>query len=712
MKFTVSGRLLSVALLLLCCYSAFAQIKITYPATRAIFQRDQANSSNINIAGTYAVPVTRIEARLVKMSEGQGNDTDWQTVQDQPKGGVFQGVIRGTGGWYRLEVRGWDGSTLVGQDNVLRVGIGEVFIITGQSNAQGFQQKGAEGAADDRVNCITYDNSVTNSLENPPSPSFRQLGADALVGPRGQSAWCWGILGDMIVQRYQVPVLFINTAWEGTAIHNWVESANGQITKNVFADRFFPQGMPYGNLLIALRYFSALQGLRAVLWQQGETDNHIRARQTEYYNNMQYLINKTRADSKRYTAWMLARSSYNLGRLDPGIIAAQNQVINTFNNNVWAGPETDKIQIPRYDAVNGDGGTHFGGEGLRQVAEAWFASMNERFFSGAIPLLPLPAPTLTVSCATTNQAVNLSLPTEVRDYRGDVYPLTNITWSNGQKGNTLTVSTPGTYYAIAKDPEGTTFISPSINVTAPLLPTAPNIIPSGQQQACADSSFTFSTDSPAVNSVVWSNNVNSRKLTTGTAGTYTARSVNVYGCTSPPSASVSLIVRPKVLPPTVETQGPFSLRATLPANAPAGQTTFEWKSGTRLLSGSGSLVKVTQSGSYAARAKTVFTLGTNSLTCYSEYSKEALYVSNETAENGLVVYPNPSADGLVRIEIREDLVNAEVTVTTLSGQVAYRTKIGTFNFPLTLNLAALSTGNYIVQVRADGYKATRRVWIK
>ncbi|GAB3247668.1 hypothetical protein GCM10027347_03430 [Larkinella harenae] len=712
MKFTVITRMLGIAGLLFLGHSATAQLKITYPVNRAVFQRDQRDNGTIYIAGTYTQPITKVEARLVKMADGQGIDTDWQTVQTEPKGGVFQGPITGRGGWYRLETRAWQNDSLVGQDNVTRIGIGEVFIITGQSNAQGFQQQGAEGATDDRVNCITYDNTATNSLENPPSLSFRQLGADALVGPRGQSAWCWGLLGDMIARRYNVPVLFINTAWAGTAIHNWIESFDGKTTKNVFIEQNLPAGMPYGNLLVSLRYFSSLQGLRAVLWQQGETDNHLRLQQEQYRLSMQLLINKTRADTKRYPSWMLARSSYNLGRFDNGIIAAQNQVINTFNNNVFAGPETDRIQIPRYDQVNGDGGTHFGGTGLRQYAEAWFASMDERFFTGSKPLMPLPTPVLTVACAATNQSINLSLQTEIRDQDNTLFDLSNITWSNGQKGKTLNVSAPGTYYAIAKDETGTTFISPSVTVTAPLVPATPTIVQAGQQQACADSMFTFTTDSPATNSIVWNTNATTRRLSVGTAGSYTARAVNPYGCTSGVSAPASLIIRPRQVSPAIEQRGPFSLQAIPPAGAPVAQQQYDWRTGTTLIAGNKNVIKVTQTGQYAVRSKTTFTLGSSSIVCYSPYSAEVGYISNPNADNGIIAFPNPSADGIVRLEIKENLKNANITVSTLSGQVVYTTLVPVFDNQVAVNLSNLSTGNYIIRVKADGYKATRRVWIK
>ena len=147
-------------------------IKITYPESRAVFQRENDNTSTIYVSGNYYQPIDSVQARVQAEVDGQGLNTDWITIQRKPQGGVFQGPLRAKGGWYRLEVQAYAAGAVVGTDVIRKVGIGEVFIITGQSNAQGFQNFGAVGAADDRVNCVTYDNSDNNSLNDPPAPSF------------------------------------------------------------------------------------------------------------------------------------------------------------------------------------------------------------------------------------------------------------------------------------------------------------------------------------------------------------------------------------------------------------------------------------------------------------------------------------------------------------------------------------------------------------
>jgi len=706
MKFFVSAWLVLLTGCLIAALPAVAQLSITSPTTRAVFQRGNDNVSTIYVSGTFSQPVNRVEARLVVMNPNQGVGTDWMLLQDNPQGGIFQGGIRALGGWYRLEVRGMLGGSVVGQASVERIGVGEVFVITGQSNAQGFQDRGAAGAADDRVNCVSYDTVTANSLADPPLPEFRQLSSDALIGPRGQSAWCWGLLGDFIANRYNVPVLFINTAWAATSIRNWEESARGVRTKNIYNSLEYPVGMPYANLVIALRYYASLQGMRAVLWQQGETDNvPLRVQQAEYQALMQYLINKTREDTKRYPAWVLARSSlttdFNTGIIttSQAIINAQNAVITTFNNNVYAGPFTDNIQVPRPDGV------HFSGDGLRQLAEAWFSSLNAQFFSSSIPLLPLPSPSLNVACNGDNRSLTLTVAPEVRN-NAEVYRIQDITWSNGQKGPTLTVSAPGTYRAVVKDEKNTTFLTPAVTVTGSLQPTVPAIQPAGQLQVCSDSTLALSTNAPTANAILWSVGTNARSIRVGTAGTYTARAQNVFGCTSAASAPVNLTVRPRLPIPTVEKVGVYSLRAMVPME----DVQYEWRADNQTLAPTGDVLKAVRSGRYVARARKVYTLEGNNLTCVSNFSPGIDFVVSD-ASKGLAIYPNP-AQGQVFVETREDVADAVLSVVTLTGQVVYSEKVGVFNNRRELNLTGLHRGVYLIQVRGTGFSASKRIWIK
>uniref|UniRef100_UPI003594278D sialate O-acetylesterase n=1 Tax=Persicitalea sp. TaxID=3100273 RepID=UPI003594278D len=323
---------------------AEAQIKITSPTDRAIYQRDITGQTTISISGTYSQPIDKFEVRAVAVIPGQGQNTPWSTLQDKVSGGVFQGTLRLQGGWYTIEVRGLQNGEVVGRDVVSRMGVGEVFLISGQSNAQGLFESPGPAANDDRVNYIVYDNTV-NSLFDPPAPTFAHLESNVTIGPRGKTAWCWGILGDLLVRKLNVPVLFINTAWEGTSVRNWAESAEGKIARSPYGFNY-PAQMPYGNLLISTQHYVHQLGVRAILWMQGEADNYPANTSAQSYSyDMQFLINKLNSDTGKRINWVISRTSRNVNgtgqsTTNQNIINGQNAVLNTNFNSTFPGPET------------------------------------------------------------------------------------------------------------------------------------------------------------------------------------------------------------------------------------------------------------------------------------------------------------------------------------------------------------------------------------
>ncbi|QKZ11832.1 T9SS type A sorting domain-containing protein [Spirosoma sp. KUDC1026] len=683
-------------------------IKITYPESRAVFQRENDNTATIYLSGNYYQAVDSVQARVQAEVSGQGINTNWTTIQRNPQGGVFQGSLRAQGGWYRLEVRALSAGVELGTSEVRKIGIGEVFIITGQSNAQGFQNFGAPAAADDRVNCVTFDNTTANSLGDPPSPMFQQLSASSLIGPRGQSAWCWGVLGDLIAKQYNVPVLFINTAWQATVIRNWRESSEGKITKNIFAIgtpyENFPDGMPYGNLITALRYYCSLQGLRAVLWQQGENDNvPLNSTRQAYAEDMQYLVNKTRADTKRYPAWVLARSSYNSGKVSQEIIQAQNDVINTYNNNVFAGPYTDNIQIPRFE-----GEVHFGGDGLRQLGQAWFESLSSVFFQSSRPLPALAPPTVTVSCATSNNNLTLTLPTLYRSYN----------WRTGQTSRSINVSESGIYRAVLKDETGNTYLSPTVDVQGAIQPATPVISlanqpatpAAAQQQICADSALTLATTTTGTSTAFWSTSAVGNTLRINQSGQYRAQAINVYGCRSAQSSPVTLTVRSKLPAPSIEQIGTFTLQAVLPVSTGGQTDLYDWRRGNEIIPQNSAVVKVVVTANYSARTKSEFSLNNNNLTCYSDFSAPKAFTF-DGSNGGLSIYPNPTSDGVVTIETIENLENAAVTIYSLSGARVFATQVPILNERKALDISNLSQGVYIIRVQSASFDLSKRLII-
>ena len=678
-------------------HGAEAQIKITSPSDRAIYQRDITGQTTISISGTYSQPVDKFEVRAVPVIPGQGELTQWSILQDKVSGGVFQGTLRLRGGWYTLEVRGLLRGEIVGRDVVSRMGVGEVFLISGQSNAQGLFESPGPAANDDRVNYIAYDNTV-NSLFDPPAPTFAHLMSNVTIGPRGKSAWCWGILGDLLVRKLNVPVLFINTAWEGTSVKNWAESAAGRVTQNAYGGFNYPAQMPYGNLLISTRHYVHQLGVRAILWMQGETDNYPANTSAQAYReNMQFLINKLNGDTEKRINWVIARTSRvvnsaNQSVTSQNVINGQNAVLNTPFNSTFPGPETDNAFVPRPDGV------HFIGQnGQRILANLWNDALNTTFFSTITPVVPTPAPSLTTSCGTDNATVSLLLPSGYVSYE----------WSTGQTGQRIAISSPGTYRAVLKDAKGNAISSPSVTVANTVRPLKPTIIPGGQQQACADTGLVFAA-SGGPDYFLWSDGSTTKSFRATQSGNYTVKAQNVFGCESELSAPVALMVRPKLSVPLIQQSGPYSLTASIAE--PSLNEKYEWKVDSRFLKPETATIKVTESGSYSARAKAVFTLGgNNALTCFSTYAPPLSFMLSEN--DGVVIFPNPSREGIVYVETLENLANAEVAFYNINGSIIRTQRFPLLNQRQRIDASTLPPGLYIVRVRAPGLDVTKRIVI-
>ena len=206
--------------------SAQAQLHVTFPSARIVVQRDQFNQAFVPISGTCPPGTDRIDVLFTATVAGQGQSfTQYVALQDAAiTGGLFTGGVTVSGGWYHVDVRAMQGSTVLTTTRVTPVGVGEVFIIAGQSNARGLLNSGAVGAADDRVNCVAFENVVNDTLRLPMPPPFSPMTAETFIGPTGRSAWCWGRLGDLLAGRLNVPVLFYNTAMAALAIRYFRES--------------------------------------------------------------------------------------------------------------------------------------------------------------------------------------------------------------------------------------------------------------------------------------------------------------------------------------------------------------------------------------------------------------------------------------------------------------------------------------------------------
>ncbi|RYZ65316.1 MAG: hypothetical protein EOP09_14455, partial [Proteobacteria bacterium] len=174
---------------------------IRFPIERAVFQRSLSNQGKVLVEGSSIGDPSRVEARLVARANGGGATSAWQPLT-LSGGGNYSGRVQAQGGWYDLEIRSYKNSTQVGFGRLSRVGVGEVFVLAGQSNQFGGNSDNYFGT-DDRVNVLNYETfyKAPNMITAEKVPNFfSQAGKGMNAGPLG-AGFIWGGLGDKLIQR-------------------------------------------------------------------------------------------------------------------------------------------------------------------------------------------------------------------------------------------------------------------------------------------------------------------------------------------------------------------------------------------------------------------------------------------------------------------------------------------------------------------------------
>lgn len=763
-QYLLMRNLVLFVVLLFVNLAGFAQITISLPLSRSVFQRDNNNASTIYVSGIYEDIIEKIEARLIPVKAGQGVATDWTIVADKPQNGSFTGSIKGIGGWYQLQVRGWKNGTVISQSTVEKVGIGEVFLIAGQSNAEGKRNFGEKASVDDRVNCFDYQK-IDFLDEIPPFQSFSHIERTSSIAPRGQGTWCWGELGDLLAKRLNVPIMFFNAAYEGTSIENWYSSSIGAATKHPFFQFTFPNQTPYSYIRISLQYYISQLGLRSVLWEQGEAESELKTTQDYYAIALKKVIEKSRVETGKKVSWMVSRTSlFKTNQTYPPVINAQNSVINPAEY-IFEGPYTDSIQVPRPEGV------HFTDAGISDLAKAWDTKMTARFFSQSVPFLPSPIVSLNASCQV-NDKVTLSLPTS--------YSLQK--WSNNSTSATLTATT-GSFSGVVRDQTGNYFFTTTVDVKK-VFPTAkPFAYAKKSPFFCEGTSTDLLTDSPDYTSFVWNTGETQKQITVKNTGSYSVRGISALGCASPESnavfaqtlilpgkpviyqsdvavcegntvtlASTSIkenvwstsettpvitlrsvgdyrvtvrqkdengclspdsepaifAIKPRPETPDITQVGPYTLQAKQKTEMP--DLAYEWKQDGNILSNKTGFLKTSNQSFVTVTALRNYTLANKTITCRSNLSGAFSFVPNNEL-SGIIIYPNPTPNGVISLESQENVENSFLVVYNEKGQFVHSESIPNLSERRSVDLSRLASGKYMLKFSYGAFVETKNIVI-
>ena len=313
-------------------------ITISSPTSYQVFQRDDAGAASVRICGTAPTSARSVQARIVRLDDC-AEIVGWQplNVIDREYSGTLTAPA---GGWYKVEVKAIaeDGKVL-SEDAMEKIGVGEVFICAGQSNAANHGEVRLR-SEDDRVS--GFDGTNWSHCKDP------QRGAS------GEDGSPWPALGDLLAGSLDMPVAFASVAVGGTSVDFWQPGADGYAGLR--------------NAAVAL----GVGGARAVLWHQGESDTLNAMSAETYKSRLTNTIRQTRLDAGYEIPWFVANVSFVPADWEQQP-DAQN-AIRAGQQAIWQeglakpGPDTDDLSDPKYRSADR---IHFSELGLRAHAQGW-----------------------------------------------------------------------------------------------------------------------------------------------------------------------------------------------------------------------------------------------------------------------------------------------------------------------------------------------------
>jgi Secretion system C-terminal sorting domain/Ig-like domain CHU_C associated len=325
---------------------------------------------------------------------------------------------------------------------------------------------------------------------------------------------------------------------------------------------------------------------------------------------------------------------------------------------------------------------------------------------------PLPnSPTITVRganpfCADKNVALNAV------GANGVTYK-----WSTGATTQTITINTAGSITVQAINGFGC-LSKPSqpVLIRVNPLPTAPKLTANGDVTFCEGSRvrivsssafkaywFRSTTDSIGLGE-------DNTSIFASKSGSYFAKVQDDNGCISLASVPIAVDSRPNPTPTIIKRIGSY----TLDAQGLGDENGYLWRyNGDLQRDLTTKLIKAKKDGDYQVQASITYTgvnIAGGKLVCYSKVSDAIKYEQDITFE-GVSIFPNPSADGVINIEAIEDLIGTKIMIYDLYGRIIADYTIDKFNTLKRVELPNLHGTTYIVKISSGGLEKTRKVLI-
>jgi hypothetical protein len=341
-------------------------LTLSSPLEYQVFQRSTRRHGAIIVRGT-APTATRIEARVEGTSLAGPLPGKWHRLTLDQSDHQFSGQLPViAGGFYRVEIKA---TNTVGQPTVVvaqHVGVGEVFVIAGQSNSTNY----GEVPQATRTGMVTSFSGTEWVLANDPQPGVQDNSHKGSFIPS---------FGDALYRRYHVPIGVASVGHGSTSVRQWLPADTPiQVMPTMTsyvrinpAGILVSDGTLFDGMMLRIHQLGA-NGFRALLWHQGESDSHQPAEHdidaTTYRSMMVTIIHESRKQAGWDFPWLVAQATYHTPD-DPGCPPIREAQRSLWHNLAIEGPDTDTLTA-RY-RQNGGKGTHFNDAGLKAHGLLW-----------------------------------------------------------------------------------------------------------------------------------------------------------------------------------------------------------------------------------------------------------------------------------------------------------------------------------------------------
>jgi hypothetical protein len=367
--------------LLLSAQQSDKQLTITSPLDYQVFQRQNRLTGTILVNGCASPQTDNVRVRIAGRSISGELPGKWTKLTLDRTTHEFNSNLQTTaGGFYAVEIQVRRGHRLLASATVPHVGVGEVFVISGQSNSTNY----GEVPQTTQTGMVTTFSGDSWRVANDPQPGTQDNSKKGSFIPS---------FGDALYRKYQVPIGIASVGHGSTSVRQWLPAGEPvevmpTMTKFVITNpdgTLVSDGALFNGMMHRIKQFGP-HGFRAILWHQGESDSHQKSGHEisgETYRRMlEHLILSVRKQAGWDIPWFIANASYGTPEIPswPPVRQAQQNLWKT--GIALEGPDTDTLGSP-YRQNNGKG-VHFSDTGLKAHGRLW-ADAVEKWLDTVLP---------------------------------------------------------------------------------------------------------------------------------------------------------------------------------------------------------------------------------------------------------------------------------------------------------------------------------------